>query len=162
MFVPGNKAPKTIARPLAQPPFIGLGLSNPPISSARPQSVAGKMLPARPAGWPSVVITSPVSMTCLKRRRSVLMDCRRVLAEPCRDRRTERADRRGILHLDGHHGAVSGRRFEADDTAVIDVRAFDGSPGNHLIWTIFGNVRIPLHSRARPAPRQPNANADLP
>src|SRR5688572_18287811 len=33
-----------------------------------------EVLPCLPAGWPSVVITSPVSITCLNRRKSIFME----------------------------------------------------------------------------------------
>ena len=65
---------------------------------------------------------SPVSITCLKWRRSSMHLLPGLLAEELRDLGAELAERRLVLQLDAHLGAASaGRGLEAHGAGVVDV-----------------------------------------
>ena len=116
-----------------------------------------------PSRLPSERTTSPVSITCLKRRRSSRSCCARLLAEQLGDRRARLAGRRVVAQLDVDFGAAIGWGIgEADGALVPDVAAFERSPRDRARPVDPRRSRRPTRLSGPPAPSPPSATGRPP
>ena len=116
-----------------------------------------------PSRLPSESTTSPVSRTCLNRRRSSRDLLRRLLAEQLRDAAPALAAGRVVAQLDADLGAAVGRgAVEAHRARVADVAAVERAPGDQLVRAGPRRSRRPIRPSDRPAPWPPSASGRRP